>query len=118
MAQADVFWVDNDMRFTLSGVQSSTAASTSFINSSTGVTLALWKAESTASTTNLITIGGAASVNIPYITASSGDYAVTVESTSVTIAVNDAGVAIFTVSHSGIDGKWYKSWRADYRRAT
>jgi len=75
MAHADAWWIGNDMLVTLSGLQSSTQGSTSYLTSSTGVSCHVWKVLTTASTANRL---NTAAINLPYVTASNGNYRVVI----------------------------------------
>ena len=63
MGKAAVWAVGNDMRVRLDELRSSTMASGSYLNSSTGVTVQIWATDSTASTSNL----KVSSKNMPYV---------------------------------------------------
>jgi hypothetical protein len=95
----------------IDGVASSTA-STSPINNSTGLTVAIWRTATTASTANRLLTGAA----MAYVSA--GMYRYTAQSTGVAPTVGDRGMAIVTMRHAGLDGEWRAYFRAEYRGAT
>lgn len=113
MADIKTWFTNNDMLVSLSGLRSSTAVSTGWLNSSTGVTVDIWNARTTGSTANLLVDN----LNMPYVTGSNGNYRVAIQSTAVTpnIISTSAGMAIVTVAHSGLDAEWRVLWRAAFR---
>ena len=115
MAQPEVWFVQNDMICSLSGVRSSTMASTAYLNSSTGVTVSVWDGLSTASTTNRVINAR----NLGYVAASNGNYRGVMQSTESTkLGIGENGLAIFTLVHSGLNGHWRLPFRVDYRVST
>jgi len=103
MAHSQVDWLlNNDMRVRVSGLQTSTMTSTEFLNSSTGLTVDIYNAQTTGSTS-------VAQSNVAYSTVvNSGDggYQVDIQSTAHSLGVGDLGMAITTLSHSGADAEW------------
>lgn len=113
MARAFAWLRGNDMLVDLEGFRSSTA-STSFVNNSTGVTVAIWCPASTASSSNLL-ISGAA---MGYLSGTDGDYRYTAQSTALTPPIGRNGVAIITAAHSGLNGEWRVPFRTERRGTT
>lgn len=111
MAFARAWWIGNDMLVSLTGLVSSTDT-TSYINSSTGVTLRVWPTNSTGSTGDI-----EVEANMPYVTGSSGTYQVVVQSSAHNLAVGSVGMMQVMVSHGGLDGDWRPPIRVDYRRS-
>ncbi len=114
MPQANVWFANNDMRVRLDSLQSSTMASTAYLNSSTGVSVDIWQALSTGTTGDRVVTG----TNMPYSTGSNGRYEAVIQSTVHSMAVGTVGMAVITVDHSGLDGEWRRKFRVDYRRST
>lgn len=109
--QTRVWYRNNDMQAEISGVRSSTMASTAYLNSSTGMRVSIWET-STASTAFLIINNRTMS----YVAASNGAYRATVQSTEHgSLALVDVGVAIFTLNHSGLNGQWRAPFRVEDR---
>ena len=102
MARASAWYDGNDMRVRLDLLRSSTMGSTSYLNSSTGVTVEVWQADSTASTSDQVSTA----TNAPYVTASNGRYDLTIQSTGHTMSTGTLGMAIIKVEHSGLTGEW------------
>ena len=102
MARASAWYDGNDMRVRLDELRSSTMASGTYLDSSTGVTVEVWQADSTASTSNKVQ----AATNMPYVTASDGRYDVTIQSTGHSMSTGTLGMAIIKVEHSGLTGEW------------
>jgi hypothetical protein len=95
----------------LTGLQSSTDT-TSYINSSTGVTCDVWTTVSTASTANKLL----SAKRLTYVTASSGNYVYVAQSTdTASITSTMRGTSICTVSHSGLNAEWRVRWRGENR---
>lgn len=88
-------------------------ASTSYLNSSTGVTVTIYDGPTTSAAavvTNRL---------LPYVTATNGTYRATIQSTeSAQLRAGDEGIAVFTLNHSGMNAKWYLSFSAQLRRTT
>ena len=123
MSQISEWFEDNDMAVTLRSLKSSTMNSTSFLNSSTGVTLSLWTQNTTGSTSNRINIGGSASVNVAYSTGTTsganGTYRVVVGTSATTgLSTGLHLTGIVTVAHSGTDGKFRQQYRVTRRGTT
>ena len=113
MAQPSIWFRGTDMYVQVAGLQTSTMGSTEFLTASTGMTLNVWRGESTSSTGNrLIT-----NTNIPYhADSSSGRYRVTIQSTAYAFAKGNAGMAVITLSHSALNREWRPLYRVDYSR--
>lgn len=103
----------NDMLVTLSGLQSSTAAASSYINSSTGVTAKVWNGLSTGSTGTVLK-----SLNLPYSTGSNGVYRGIVQSTDATWTIGGRGFVQVIVNHSGLNGDFRQHYRVQTRGTT
>lgn len=115
MALPEMWYLNNDVVLTLSSLRSSTMASTAYLNSSTNVTVTVWKALSTASTANRVVNARVMS----YVTASNGNYRAVVQSTESTgITEGLQGLAIFKVAHQGLNGEWRVPFRGQFRRTT
>lgn len=114
MPAADVWFLNNDMVITLSGLRSSTMAASSYLNSSTNVSVTVWKALSTAASTNRII----AARNMGYVAASNGNYRAVGQSTEHSMSVGTRGIAIITVNHSGLNGEWRVKFPVEERRTT
>ena len=113
MPTASVWYENNDMLITLSGLKSSTMTSTQYLNSSTGVTANVWETFSTTSTTNQVM----ANANMTYVSGTNGNYRVVTQSSAASALVDaDFGVAIITVDHAGLDGEWRVRFRVEHRR--
>lgn len=113
MAQPFLWYEGNDMLVSLTGVRSSTMASTAYLNSSTGVRVTLYDGPTTG---HPVVINNR---NLPYVSATNGTYRAVVQSTESTAFVRgDEGLGVFTLSHSGMNGKWYLSFSAQLRRTT
>lgn len=116
MAGVTVWYANNDMYVRLATLQSATAASTAYINSSTGVTVAVYPSTSTGTAT-------IASKNMGYTTATTfganGTYQAIIGSTqSTALTVGSYYTAIVTVSHSGANGEWRMPFKHITRGAT
>lgn len=113
MAQPSIWYEGNDMLVSIAGVRSSTMASTAFLNNSTGLRVTLYDAPTTSG--NVI-------INnrlLSYVTATNGTYRATVQSTeSTAFRRGDEGLGVFTLSHSGMNGKWYLSFSSQIRRTS
>lgn len=109
-----VWFTQNDMLAEISGVRSSTMASTGYLNASTGMRVSIWET-STASTANRV-------INnrlLTYVPASNGGYRAVIQSTEQgALIATDRGVAIFTLVHSGMNGQWRSPFRVEYRGTT
>lgn len=113
MAQPYIWYEANDMLLAITGVRSSTMASTSYLNSSTGVTVTLYDGPTTGATALLV------DRVLPYIPATNGTYRAVIQSTeSTALHAGDEGIAVFRVNHSGLNAKWYLSFSAQLRRTT
>lgn len=113
MAQPFIWYEGNDMLMGISGIQSSTMASTAYLNSSTGVRLTLYDGP----TTGAAVIFSNRVLN--YVAATNGTYRTIVHSTeSTALTRGDEGLGVFTVNHSGLNGKWYLSFSAQLRRTS
>lgn len=113
MAQPEVLFFKNDMLLRVSGVRSSTMASTAYLNSSTGMTVSIYDGETTSAQ---VLINGR---NCAYVTASNGQYQAVAQSTETTaLSVRARGLALFVLSHSGLNAEWRVPFRVDYRRTT
>ena len=113
MAQPFIWLEGNDMVVSLAGLRSSTMASTSFLNSSTGVRVTLYDGPTT---------GATAVINnrlLSYVAATNGIYRTVVQSTeSTAFRRGDEGLGVFTVNHSGMNAKFYLSFSAQLRRTS
>lgn len=115
MPQATAWYRGNDMVMLLSGFASSTSASGAYLNSSTGITVSVWKAATTGSTANRIVNAR----NMPYVAASNGNYRTVIQSSESTgISVGSQGLVIIRAAHAGLDGEWRLMLRGEYRRST
>lgn len=103
----------NDMVVTLSGLQSSTAASGTYINSSTGVTATIWNGLSTGSTGVALT-----TLNLPYVAASNGKYLGIVQSTAANWKLGGRGVVQVTVKSGAMDADFRQHYRVQTRGTT
>jgi hypothetical protein len=114
MGRATAWYDGNDMRVRLDTLKTSTMGSTSYLNSSTGVTVAIWSETSTDSTANLVV----ASRNMPYVSASNGRYDVVIQSTDHTMALRTNGMAVIVVEDSALDAEWRPTFLVQQRRTT
>lgn len=114
MPSANVLFINNDMVAGLSGIRSSTMASTAYLNGSTNVTLNVWKALSTASTANRVVTAR----NMAYVAGTNGGYQAVIQSTEHTMSVGNRGIAIMTVAHSGLNAEWRVLFPVEERRTT
>lgn len=111
---ASVWFANNDMVVQVANVRSSTMSSTAYLNSSTGITCAVWKALTTASTSNRVVNA----TNMPYSTGTNGTYKLTIQSTAHTMSTGTAGMAVITLTHSGLDAEWRPQFVVSRRRST
>lgn len=112
MPRADVWFQGNDMIVGLSRFRSSTMASGSFIQNSTGLHYKIWAALTTDSTAQMVTQG-----NLPYSN-SSGRYQVRVESTVHSMRHGTAGFALITAQHGPLNGEWRPLFLVGLRRSS
>ena len=112
MGRAAAWYEGNDMRVRLDGLQSSTMASGTYLNNSTGVTLDVWKDDSTSSTGNKVITAQ----NMPYVAGSDGRYDAIAHSTDHSMAKGTVGMVVITVDHAGLDASFRPKFRVDYRR--
>ena len=121
MAQPEAWYVNNDILLSMSGLRSSTMAASSYLNSSTRLTVTVWRSSGAgvdATTTNVTyrLINGRV---MTYVTASDGNYRAVAQSTeSTAIGSNTRGLAIFTLNHLGLNAEWRVPFRGQYRRTT
>ena len=106
MAHPQVSWLlNNDMLVKLSGVQTSTMSTSEYLNSSTGFTVNVYDAPTTASTS-------VAHSNVVYSTlvnSGNGGYQVVINSTDHSMAKGIKGIAITTLGQSASsasDAEW------------
>lgn len=109
--QPSIWFVGTDMRVTLANLRSSTMASGSYLNGSTGVTGKVWRALSTSSTADLVYSGAFTAT-----TDLTGTYGLTVQSTAHQMARRTVGMVITTVRSGGYDREWRSPFRVDYGR--
>ena len=114
MGRASAWFTGNDMRVRLDKLQSSTMGSTSYLNSSTGVSLDVWQDDTTSSTANKVV----SAKNMAYVSGSNGRYDAIVQSTEHSMAQGSVGMAVISLVHSGLNGQWRPKFRVEYRRAT
>lgn len=114
MASPSVWFFKNDMLAQLTLLRSSTMASSAYLNSSTGVTVTVWKNPTTVASTNRVVNAR----NLPYLAASQGGYRGKIESTEHGMLMGTVGLAIFTVRHAGLDGEWRVPFRLEARQTT
>ncbi len=117
----EVIGVGNDWMVTLSGLQSSTADSTSYINSSTGVTCRVYAdSGGVASTgTDVLPSSSTAAFGLSYLTGTNGNYRKVIGSTeSTALTVGSWYWAIVTVAHSGSNGEWRNKFKFVRRGST
>ena len=114
MARASAWYDGNDMRVRLDLLRSSTMGSTSYLTSSTGVTVEIWQADSTASTSDQVQ----SETNMPYVAASNGRYDLTIQSTGHSMSTGTLGMAIIKVEHSGLTGEWRPEFLVQKRFAS
>lgn len=115
MALPEIWHVNNDVVLTMTGLRSSTMASTAYLTSSTNLTVSVWKTLTTASTTNRLVNAR----TMTYVTASNGNYRAVVQSTeSTAITAGLQGLAIFKLTHQGLNGEWRMPFQGNYRRTT
>ena len=113
MAQPFIWLEGNDMVASLTGVRSSTMASTAYLNSSTRVRVTLYDGPTTSATAVI------SNRLLTYVTATNGTYRTVVQSTeSTAFRRGDEGLGVFTLNHSGMNGKWYLSFSAQVRRTS
>lgn len=113
MATPGVWFANNDMIVTLVGLRTSTMSSTTWLNGSTNLTCNVWKADSTAASTNRVITNQ----NVAYVLGTNGIYRTTIQSTQHNMAVGTAGRAILTLNHLGVNGEWVAPFHVE-RRAT
>ena len=112
MPAARAWYWNNDMTVVLSGLQSSTMANGTYLNGSVHVTATIWAAPTTTFVANRLVLGA----NMGYVTGSAGMYRYTGQSTAFTkITPGMQGLAIITVSDSGLDGEWRVPFNGEYR---
>jgi hypothetical protein len=104
----------NDMLLSLASLRTSTMPSTTFLNASTGVLANVWKAITTAASTNRIVTNRA----LTYVSGSNGIYRGVVQSTEHSMAVGTVGLSILTVNHLGLNAEWRVPFSVEYRRST
>jgi hypothetical protein len=93
-------------------LQTSTMASGTYLNNTTGVTVDIWKATSTASTGNKLV----SAQNLLYVSASDGRYDATIQSTSVSsMAKGTIGMAVITLVHGTLNAEWRRPFRVQDR---
>lgn len=118
MATPLVWFRNNDILLTLAGLRSSTMASGTYLNSSTRLTVSVWKASSTVASTNRVVNAQ----NVPYTTGTTnganGTYQTVVQSTQQTMTAGTPGMAIFVLSHLGLNGEWRVPFHVEYRGST
>ena len=119
MGQASLWFKGSDMLVTYSGLISSTASSTAagsteFIASSTGVTLNVWGARTSGSTSDNVV----ANKNVPYVAGSDGKYQCVVQSTAHSMARGTNGFIDVVVDHSGLDDRRRIPFRVEWRGTT
>lgn len=113
--QTSVWYRGNDMTAEMTGVKSSTMGSTQYLNSSTGMRLYVWDGLSTGSTSNLVVNNRLCS----YVTGSNGGYRAVIQSTESTrLSLTERGLAIFRLSHSGMNAEWRSPFRVEDRGTT
>lgn len=113
MAQPFIWLEGNDMVVTIAGIRSSTMASTSYLNASTGVRVTLYDGPTTGATVVI------SNRNLPYVSATNGTYRTVIQSTeSTAFRRGDEGLGVFTLAHSGMNGKWWLNFSAQVRRTT
>jgi hypothetical protein len=113
MPAAKVWFHNNDMVIRVSAVRSSTMTSGTFLQNSTGMSVDVWSALTTASTASLVV----SALNVPYhTTSSSGRYEVVIQSSAHSMSKGTVGFADITLDHSGLDAEWRPKFRLDYRR--
>lgn len=108
--QTSIWYTGNDMQAEITGVRSSTMGSTSYLNSSTGLRVSIYDGLTTAS---------AVVVNnrlMSYVSGTNGSYRATAQSTETgALTVGDRGLAVYTLSHSGLNGQWRAPFRVENR---
>lgn len=113
MAQPFIWYEGNDMLAQIAGVRSSTMASTAYLNSSTGMRVTLYDGPTTGAS---VVINNRA---LAYVSATNGTYQTVIQSTeSAAFVRGDEGLAVFTLSHSGMNGKWWLPFGTQVRRTT
>lgn len=100
--RTSIWYTGNDMVAEITGVRSSTMASTAYLNSSTGLRVSVYDG---------LTTGDTVVVNnqlMSYVAASNGSYRATVQSTAFasSLTVGERAIGIITLSHSGLNGRW------------
>ena len=112
MASPAVWFQNNDMLVTLSGLRTSTMASTAYLNGSTNVRLSVWSSQSTVGTPIV------SAQSMPYVAGTNGNYRTVVQSTQHNMTYGRSGLARITLSHLGITGEWFAVFFVEHRRAT
>ena len=104
----EVWFEGNDMLVKLSGVKSSTMGSTSYLNSSTGLRVSLYDGPTTSSAAVLT------NRNVPYVSGTNGNYRIVIQSTeSTALRRGNTALAVYVLSHSGLNGKWWLPFRVE-----
>lgn len=112
MAVARAWYINNDMVVSLSNLQSSTMASGTYLNSSLNVKCAIWKAATTGTLSDRLVNQAA----MGYVAGSAGQYRFVAQSTAFSALTNGKqGLAIITVSETGLDGEWRVPFNVEYR---
>ena len=113
MASPSVWFQNNDMILTLVGLRTSTMSSTTWLNGSTNLLCNVWKADSTAASTNHVVTNQ----TVAYVGGTNGNYRTTVQSTQHTMQAGQVGMAILTLNHLGLNAEWRAAFHVE-RRAT
>jgi len=109
--QPSVWFVGTDMRVQLASLRSSTMATGTYLNNSTGVTAKVWRALSTASTADMVY-----SAALTATTAATGTYGLVVHSTDHQMPRRTVGMVVLTVRSGGFDREWRPVFRVDTGR--
>lgn len=112
MGRAIAWYDGNDMRIRLDKLQTSTMSGSSYLNSSTGVSVTIWGARTTASTGDI----AVASKNVPYVSGSNGRYDVTIQSTDHSMSTGTNGMAVIIVEHTNVDADFRPTFLVQSRR--
>ncbi len=116
MATAKAWYIHNDILITLTGLQSSTMGTGSYLNNSPNVTVSVWKSQTTQSSTNRVLNTFA----MTYNPGTNGIYRYVAPTTAVpslqTAALN--GMAIISVNHLGLRGEWRVPFQTQYRQTS
>lgn len=112
--RTSIWYTGNDMVAEIAGVRSSTMASTSYLNSSTGLRFSVYD----GLTTNATVVVNNQSMS--YVAASNGSYRAVVQSTAFVnqLTVGERAIGIITLNHSGLDGRWKIPIRVEDRGTT